>query len=118
MHLARSLWAVALLCSVVRGGLTNFTLDDTSPAITYTQAPVIRCAPGTGCDPDWTARLHNGTSSTTSAPIIIPFIVAGPGTTRETTRPLICTMIYYQGVRCTYTWGYRAHAFSTSTGGS
>ncbi|KAF7326565.1 hypothetical protein MVEN_02609700 [Mycena venus] len=73
MHFAHSLWAVALLCVGVHGGATNYTLDDTSPAIVYTQAPLIRCSPG-ACDPDWTARLHNGTSSTTEAPIIIPFV--------------------------------------------
>ncbi|KAJ6532397.1 hypothetical protein B0H19DRAFT_1187430 [Mycena capillaripes] len=72
MYVARSLWAVALLCSAVRAGLTNYTLDDTSPAIIYTQTPILRCSPGV-CDPGWIADLFNRTSSQTAASIIVPF---------------------------------------------
>ncbi|KAJ6452476.1 hypothetical protein C8R45DRAFT_1040745 [Mycena sanguinolenta] len=47
MHLglAYSLWTFATLCVAVRGRLTNFTLDDTSPVISYTPAPVLQCNP-------------------------------------------------------------------------
>ncbi|KAJ6534977.1 hypothetical protein B0H19DRAFT_1080384 [Mycena capillaripes] len=73
MHLVRSLWPVTLLCiAAVRGGLTNFTLDDTSPTITYTETPTARCSPG-ACDPSLTSRLHNGTSTITTGTIIVPF---------------------------------------------
>ncbi|KAJ7910381.1 hypothetical protein B0H13DRAFT_2012346 [Mycena leptocephala] len=71
MHAARARsplqWALTHFCSAaaVRSALTNYTLDDTSPAIVYTQPPLIRCAPGVSCDPDWVAGLYNGTSSVT-----------------------------------------------------
>ncbi|KAJ7792163.1 hypothetical protein B0H14DRAFT_3160456 [Mycena olivaceomarginata] len=68
MHLVRSLWPVTLLSiAAVRGGLTNFTLDDTSPTVTYTETPTVRCSPGL------TSRLHNGTSTITAGTIVVPF---------------------------------------------
>ncbi|KAJ7355161.1 hypothetical protein DFH08DRAFT_803205 [Mycena albidolilacea] len=72
MHLVRSLWPVTLCIAAVRGGFTNFTLDDTSPTITYTETPTARCSPG-ACDPGLTSRLHNGMSTITAGTIIVPF---------------------------------------------
>ncbi|KAJ7083918.1 hypothetical protein C8R43DRAFT_1051920 [Mycena crocata] len=72
MTLTRILCVLGLLCAVVHARLTNYTIDDTSPAVTYTQDPLIRCTLGS-CDPSWTDRLHNGTSSTTSSPIMVSF---------------------------------------------
>ncbi|KAJ6534488.1 hypothetical protein DFH09DRAFT_1180522 [Mycena vulgaris] len=66
------LCVAVLLCGNVYGSPMNYTLDDTSPAINYTQAPLLRCAPGI-CDAPWTARLFQGTSATTAAPIVVPF---------------------------------------------
>ncbi|KAK7038570.1 hypothetical protein R3P38DRAFT_2615756 [Favolaschia claudopus] len=75
MHLPLSLWAIGLINIIyVSAKPRNFTLDDTAPEIIYMQAPSMRCGPGTGCDPDWTARLYNGTSSTTAGPVIVPFV--------------------------------------------
>ncbi|KAJ6527797.1 hypothetical protein B0H19DRAFT_1334655, partial [Mycena capillaripes] len=72
MDLVRSLWPVTLLCiTAVRGGLRNFTLDDTSTTITYTET-TVRCSPG-ACDTGLTSRLHNGTSTITAGTIIVPF---------------------------------------------
>ncbi|KAJ6477877.1 hypothetical protein C8R47DRAFT_643882 [Mycena vitilis] len=74
MYIVCSLWAVALFWNAVRGGLTNYTLDDTSPQIVYTQTPLLRCSPSTSqCNPDFVDRLFNRTSSTTEGPIIVPF---------------------------------------------
>ncbi|KAJ6479010.1 hypothetical protein C8R45DRAFT_1006452 [Mycena sanguinolenta] len=73
MHLSHSLWTVAALCITVRSGLTNFTLDDTSPVIAYTPAPLLRCSPDV-CASEPTVPLHNGTSSTVEGAILIPFI--------------------------------------------
>ncbi|KAJ6605109.1 hypothetical protein B0H10DRAFT_2440221 [Mycena sp. CBHHK59/15] len=70
--LPKLLCTAALLCGAAHARLTNYTLDDTSPAITYTATPLIRCAPGT-CDAAWTARLFNRTSSTTNAYVVVPF---------------------------------------------
>ncbi|KAJ7469760.1 hypothetical protein B0H11DRAFT_2043307 [Mycena galericulata] len=74
-HLARSLWVIALVCVAgVRSKDTNYTLDDTSPAIIYTpnQSPILRCSPDV-CDPATTSMLHNGTATITGGSIIIPF---------------------------------------------
>ncbi|KAJ6534462.1 hypothetical protein DFH09DRAFT_1180434 [Mycena vulgaris] len=70
--LKKLLCVAALLCSSVYGSPMNYTLDDTSPTINYTQAPLLRCAPGI-CDAPWTARLFQGTSAITAAPIVVPF---------------------------------------------
>ncbi|KAF7372866.1 hypothetical protein MSAN_00492700 [Mycena sanguinolenta] len=72
MHLALSLWIVAALCIAVRGGMTNFTLDDTSVTITYAPPPLLRCTPDV-CASDPTVPLHNGTSTTVEGAILIPF---------------------------------------------
>ncbi|KAJ7113280.1 hypothetical protein C8R43DRAFT_1138707 [Mycena crocata] len=66
------LCVLALLIGMVHARLANFTIDDTSPAVTYTQAPLVRCSPGS-CDVSWTDRLHNGTSSTTNSPMMVSF---------------------------------------------
>lgn len=72
MYVPRSLWSIVFLCSVVCAGLTNYTLDDTSSDIIYTQTPLTRCSP-TACFSDISAEFLNGTSSTTAAAIIVPF---------------------------------------------
>ncbi|KAJ6488427.1 hypothetical protein DFH09DRAFT_1209453 [Mycena vulgaris] len=63
---------VGLLCGLVHAAATNHTLDDTSPAVVYTQTPFLRCTPTT-CEAAWTERLFNGTSAITSSPIIVSF---------------------------------------------
>ncbi|KAJ7853037.1 hypothetical protein B0H14DRAFT_2758967 [Mycena olivaceomarginata] len=114
MHLVRSLWPVTLLCiAAVRGGFTNFTLDDTSPTITYTETPTARCSPG-ACDPDLTSRLHNGTSTITAGTIVVPFT----GARRPLDRyPLIyCYHGDIKAVRLMCISGCSGTAFSISTG--
>ncbi|KAJ7073229.1 hypothetical protein B0H15DRAFT_64903 [Mycena belliarum] len=72
MLLAKALCAATLFVGGVHAVLTNYTLDDTSPNITYTREPLFRCSPGV-CNSAWTARLFNQTSATTDAPITVPF---------------------------------------------
>ncbi|KAF7340542.1 hypothetical protein MSAN_02125700 [Mycena sanguinolenta] len=73
MHLAHSLWTVAALCVAVHGGLTNFTLDDASPVISYTPAPLQQCTPEVCPEP--AVPPYNGTSSTVVVGhISIPFV--------------------------------------------
>ncbi|KAF7340543.1 hypothetical protein MSAN_02125800 [Mycena sanguinolenta] len=76
MHLACSLWAVAVLCLPVRGRLTNFTLDDTSPVISYNPAPVMQCSPSTCPEPlPPLVPPYNGTSTLVESGVIsIPFV--------------------------------------------
>ncbi|KAJ7220903.1 hypothetical protein GGX14DRAFT_676388 [Mycena pura] len=72
MHI---LCVLALFYAVASAGHVNVTLDDTSPVVVYTQPPLMRCLPGVDeCDPDKTARLFNGTSATTFAPVFVPFV--------------------------------------------
>ncbi|KAJ7673666.1 hypothetical protein DFH06DRAFT_1172990 [Mycena polygramma] len=74
MYIARSLSVAALFCYAVRGALTNYTLDDTSTQIVYTQTPLVRCSPSTSqCGSAYVDRLFNGTSTTTGGPIIVTF---------------------------------------------
>ncbi|KAJ6517708.1 hypothetical protein DFH09DRAFT_1195006 [Mycena vulgaris] len=60
------------MCRLAHAALTNHTIDDTSPAVVYTQPPLIQCMPTT-CDEPWTKRLFNGTSAITNSPIIVSF---------------------------------------------
>ncbi|KAF7303910.1 hypothetical protein MIND_00621500 [Mycena indigotica] len=64
---------VAAATAAQAARFVNASIDDTSPQIVYTQQPFIRCTPST-CGSDSTARLFNGTSTTTSGMIIIPFV--------------------------------------------
>ncbi|KAF7324512.1 hypothetical protein MKEN_00491900 [Mycena kentingensis (nom. inval.)] len=64
------------LAAAAYARLVNSTIDDASPVVNYSQTPSLRCTPGT-CNEEWTTRLYNGTSSTTAAPVSIPFVGSG-----------------------------------------
>ncbi|KAJ7054285.1 hypothetical protein C8F01DRAFT_1164675 [Mycena amicta] len=72
MKLIRCILALAATSQAARARFVNVTIDDASPRVIYTSPPSLRCTSET-CDAAWTARLFNGTSSTTSAPVIVPF---------------------------------------------
>ncbi|KAF7334443.1 hypothetical protein MVEN_02273800 [Mycena venus] len=66
------LCSIALLCTSAIAKLTNFTIDDTSPAVVYGQTPILQCNPSE-CPPSWTNRTFNGTSTLTEGAIIVSF---------------------------------------------
>ncbi|KAJ7748321.1 hypothetical protein DFH07DRAFT_830338 [Mycena maculata] len=69
MLLTNALWMASLLSGLARAALTNFTIDDTSPAVVYAETPFARCDPSV-CP---SSNLFNGTSSFTASPINISF---------------------------------------------
>ncbi|KAF7313948.1 hypothetical protein HMN09_00553200 [Mycena chlorophos] len=76
-----TLLLVAASAGAAYGRLTNITLDDTSPEIIYTAAlpsdVLFRCSALTRtprvCDLGLVPALYNGTSTVTSAPIVVSF---------------------------------------------
>ncbi|KAJ7078420.1 hypothetical protein B0H15DRAFT_860390 [Mycena belliarum] len=66
------LFPFALLCGLVRAGLTNYTIDDGNSAVVYSRTPVLQCSAST-CPESWTSQLFNQTSTMTESPIIIAF---------------------------------------------
>ncbi|KAJ7681625.1 hypothetical protein B0H14DRAFT_3678124 [Mycena olivaceomarginata] len=54
-----------------RLALTNFTIDDASPAVVYTETPIIQCGPNS-CPPG--RNPFNGTATLTQGPIIVTFV--------------------------------------------
>ncbi|KAJ7054202.1 hypothetical protein C8F01DRAFT_1259946 [Mycena amicta] len=70
---------LAAIASVARAGLMNVSLDDTSQHVIYTASlssdEFFRCTPRTSniCGESLTSRLFNGTSTVTSAVVVIPF---------------------------------------------
>ncbi|KAJ7112939.1 hypothetical protein C8R44DRAFT_234155 [Mycena epipterygia] len=66
------IYVIALLCGVVRAGLTNYTIDDEASAVVYSHTPILRCTPSS-CSEAWTNQLFNGTSTLTESPIIVSF---------------------------------------------
>ncbi|KAJ7769338.1 hypothetical protein B0H16DRAFT_1881902 [Mycena metata] len=64
--------SVVLLCRIASAKLTNYTLDDASPSVQYSNMPILRCSPST-CPESWTSQLFNGTSTLTQSSIVVPF---------------------------------------------
>ncbi|KAK7022464.1 hypothetical protein R3P38DRAFT_3271221 [Favolaschia claudopus] len=67
-----SLCFIASLCTSALCKLTNYTIDDTSPAVIYTSNITLHCDPNT-CEPQWTNQTWNGTSTVTNQPILVSF---------------------------------------------
>ncbi|KAK7017596.1 hypothetical protein R3P38DRAFT_2634559 [Favolaschia claudopus] len=67
-----SFCVIASLCTSALSKLTNYTIDDTSPAVNYTPNTTFRCDPNT-CLPQWTNQTWNGTSTLTQDPFLVSF---------------------------------------------
>ncbi|KAJ7159960.1 hypothetical protein C8R43DRAFT_1124326 [Mycena crocata] len=68
--------AIASLLAVTSAVLTNYTLDDSSPAIVYSHTPTLQCNRST-CPEGWTTQLFNRTSTLTQSPGACSFNVDG-----------------------------------------
>ncbi|KAJ7728021.1 hypothetical protein B0H14DRAFT_3001340 [Mycena olivaceomarginata] len=73
-RLSLLLCPIAWLCVSASAKLTNFTIDDASPAVVYTGTPIFQCSPSS-CPPGWIANTtFDGTATLTQSPIIVTFV--------------------------------------------
>ncbi|KAJ7320829.1 hypothetical protein DFH08DRAFT_387700 [Mycena albidolilacea] len=67
---------IAWLCISASAKLTNFTIDDASPAVvySYSETPIIQCGPNSpnSCPSGWNS--FDGTATITQGPIIVTFV--------------------------------------------
>jgi len=64
--------SIALLCSSAIAELNNYTIDDASPSVVYSEHPILQCNPS-NCPSSWTNQVFNETSTITQSPIIVSF---------------------------------------------
>ncbi|KAJ7872313.1 hypothetical protein B0H14DRAFT_3860429 [Mycena olivaceomarginata] len=69
--IALLLCPIVWLCVSASAKLTNFTIDDASPAVVYTETPIIQCGTN-NCPPG--RNPFNGTATLTQGPIIVTFV--------------------------------------------
>ncbi|KAK7018489.1 hypothetical protein R3P38DRAFT_3320202 [Favolaschia claudopus] len=67
-----SLCVIASLCTSVLSKLTNYTIDDTSPAVNYTTNKTWHCDPNIRL-PQWTNQTWNNTCTMTLDPFLVSF---------------------------------------------
>jgi hypothetical protein len=117
-RLSLLLCSIAWLCVSASAKLTNFTIDDASPAVVYTQTPILQCSPSS-CPPGWIANTtFDGTATLTQSPIIVTFV--GTPSTRQprsisTKIEIIELIIASQDPKCTSSSPSAAAATSPST---